>query len=329
MAHEITIRADNTAEMAFIGSRTNIWHGLGQELEEGASIEQWKKSAGLDWQVAESKVSYDSGVGSHTFPDRRVLYRSDTQAPLSIVSDSYKIVQPGEVLEFFRDLVQLHNMKLSTAGSLFGGKRFWALAELGKEFSVVDGDKIEGHLLLVTSVDGSLSTQARFVSTRVVCNNTLTIAMSENSKQFVKKSHHTVWDPKEVKIDLGLIDSSWDTYMTNLRRMASVPVSDSFARSYFEKKFYNPEVNADSQGWGAIKKVNELMNLYHSGTGSEFSKGTMWGMMNATTELFTHGSGKRDKSHQFWNSQFGGADDIKTEAYYDFVKIMDSELATV
>lgn len=322
MAHELTQRVDGKVEFAFTGPRSKIWHGLGAELEENLSIEEWKKASGLDWEVFESKVMYQSIDGDHTFPDKRVLFRSDSKAPLSIVSNDYKIVQPGEVLEFFRDVTKLHDMKLSSAGSLFGGKRFWALAELGKEFEAVDGDKIEGNLLLVTSVDGSLSTQARFVSTRVVCNNTLTVAMGEGSKRVVKKSHHSVWDPQEVKIDLGLLDGAWATYMNNIKKMTQVQVSTEHARAYFEKKFYAPDVLAENQGWGATKKVNELMNLFSNGAGSEFSKNTLWGIMNATTEHFTHGSGKRNASHQFWNSQFGSADTIKTEVYNDMNELV-------
>lgn len=322
MAHNLTVRADGTAEFAFTGSRDNIWHGLGAELDQNSTIEQWKTAAGMDWEIFESKISYQSITGSHIFDGKRALFRSDNKEGLSIVSDDYKVVQPGEILEFFRDLVALHDMKLSTAGTLFGGKRFWALADMGKDFTAVDGDRIDGRLLLVTSADGSLATQARFVSERVVCNNTMTIALAENSKHLVKKSHRSVWDPTAVKIDLGLIDSSWNNYMTNIREMAKVKIEDEQVRKYFQSKFYNPEVSVDDQGWGAIKKVNRLIELYNTGAGAEYSKGTLYGVLNAVTDLYTHGSGKRDSSHQLWDSQFGAGDNIKTEVYNDMMSLM-------
>ena len=322
MAHNITVRADGTAEFAFTGARENIWHGLGAELQENASIDDWKVAAGMNWQISDSPVKYTSGDGEFTFPDKRALFRSDTNAGLSIVSSDYKVVQPGEVLEFFRDLVSLHDMRLSTAGTLFGGKRFWALADMGKNFETVSGDRIDGRLLLVTSADGSLSTQARFVSERVVCHNTMTIALAENSKHLIKKTHRSDWDPESIKIDLGLIDSSWSTYMHNLRMMANTNIDDQSVRNYFQKKYYNPNVSVDEQGWGAIKKVSKLIELYNAGSGAEYSKGTLYGILNATTELYTHGSGKRNESHQFWDSQFGGGDNIKTETYNDMVALM-------
>lgn len=135
MAHELTQREDGMVEMAFSGPRSAIWHGLGQNVEENQSIEEWRKAAGLDWEVLESPVTYSSvgeeGVENHVFPDRKILFRSDNKEPLGFVGENFNIVQPEQVLEFFRDLVEQHGFKLSTAGSLFGGKRFWALADTG------------------------------------------------------------------------------------------------------------------------------------------------------------------------------------------------------
>lgn len=322
MAHEITMnRLTNKYEFAYNGEAA--WHGLGSELPDGASIETWKKSAGLDWEVFESIVTYQSFNGQHTFPDKRVLFRSDSQEPLSIVSADYHVVQPGEVLEFFRDITELHGFKLSAAGSLFGGKRFWATAEVGKTFNAVDDDEINGQLLLVTSVDGTLATQAKFVSTRVVCNNTLTVAMTENGKRAVRKTHASSWDAKEFKLDLGLIDTGWETFSENIKKLADFKVSDAFAWSFYQNKFFNHEIDAEKQGIGAIKKVNTLMELYRNGAGAEYSRGTAYGMLNAATELFTHGiTTKRDSSHQFWNSYFGKDEAMKNEVYSDLIEMV-------
>jgi phage/plasmid-like protein (TIGR03299 family) len=203
---------------------------------------------------------------------------------------------------------------------MFGGKRFWATADVGKEFHAVDGDKIDGQLLLVTSVDGTLSTQAKFISTRVVCNNTLTIALGENSKRSVRKTHSSIWEPTDFKIDLGIIDAGWEKFTSGIKSLVEKKVTDEFARQYFAETFYDKEKLAQDQGIGAIKKVNTLMELYRSGTGHEYSYGTAYGMLNAVTELFTHGISKnRDTSHQFWNSSFGKDDSIKNKIYSELM----------
>ena len=221
MAHEITLnRLSSKYEFAYSGEK--CWHGLGAELSEGASIDTWKQESGLNWEVMESAVRYSAFDGKTTqeltFPDKRVLFRSDTKDSLAIVSADYHVVQPGEVLEFFRDITEKQGYSLSAAGSLFGGKRFWATANVGKSMNAVDDDTITGQLLLVTSVDGTLATQAKFVSTRVVCNNTLTIAMGETGKS-VRKTHASAWDANAFKLDLGLIDSGWENSQPTSRNL--------------------------------------------------------------------------------------------------------------
>jgi len=156
MAHELTI-TNEKAEMAFIGDRSNIWHGLGQELTSGSPIEVWQKEAGMNWDINSSIVKYqDSESGELIYTGKKALYRSDNKEPLSIVSDRYKVVQPKEVLEFFRSLVSDAGMELSTAGTLFGGKKFWALADTKRSLTLGGKDVIGGYFLLSTSLDVTL-----------------------------------------------------------------------------------------------------------------------------------------------------------------------------
>lgn len=314
MSHEISVRENGFAEMAFTGSRGAIWHGLGQELPEDQTIEQWIVAAGMDWDVKQtaSRYSYVDDVGvmrSSVFPSKKTLYRSDTKAPLSVVGDKYNIVQPAAVLEFFRDLVQDHDMKLSTAGVLFGGRRFWALADVGESFKLNGEDEVKSNLLLTTSVDGTLATTAKFVSTRVVCNNTLTLATSEQG-QMVKKSHRSVFDPSAFKMDLGVYQNAWQEFMGNIRHMAATKVDDKLAEQFFtEMSTSNTKVSK--------LKVDRLDNLYRHGAGADMSVGTAWGLLNAVTELYTHGSNKTtgDQSNKFWSSYNGVWAGEKDKAY--------------
>ncbi|WP_414616819.1 DUF932 domain-containing protein, partial [Stenotrophomonas muris] len=92
------------------------------------------------------------------------------------VSKRFKVVQPGEILEFYRDLTQHSGFELETAGVLKGGKKFWAMARTGQSTSLKGRDRVDGYLLLATACDGTLATTAQFTSVRVVCNNTLQIA---------------------------------------------------------------------------------------------------------------------------------------------------------
>ena len=322
MAHELTFNSKTQKhEFAFTGSRSDIWHGLGQELTPGASIEDWVVEAGLAWEIFESKVMYQTATGPEVWNDKRVLFRSDTNEPLSVVGYDYKIVQPVEVLEFFRDLTALHGMELSAAGSLFNGKRYWATAKTGKSFEAVTGDNVDGYLLLVSSADGSLSTSARLTSTRTVCNNTLTVALNSGSKKMVKKSHRSDWDATQVKLDMGLVDESWENFSKSIKKLTEVEVTKKFATEYFQSKIYMPGVPVEDQASQRVNTVSKLLSLYESGNGATFSNGTAWGIVNAMTDLFSNGTGKRNPNSQFWDSYFGKGENMKNEAFNDMLAL--------
>ena len=110
------------------------WHGLGNELTPNQPIEVWAQQAGMDWRIESSDVNYmaQNERGQSIimpFEEQRVLYRSDTHAPLSVVSQRFQEVQPMEILHFYKDLTEQSGFELETAGVLKGGKKFWALAK--------------------------------------------------------------------------------------------------------------------------------------------------------------------------------------------------------
>ena len=137
MAHQLSFAANGQAEMAYMGQTP--WHGLGQKVSAGASLEEWMVQANLEWNILQSPVMYMNG-SMHEAPEYQVLYRSDTNAHLSVVSDRYKVVQPKEMLEFFRSLVDAEGFSIDTVGSLKGGRRMWALANTNVEDEVNNGE---------------------------------------------------------------------------------------------------------------------------------------------------------------------------------------------
>lgn len=134
--------------MAYAGETP--WHGLGNQLTQKQPIEVWQREAGMDWEIQESPVHFKSEtVGHlgaiHSFPEQKVLFRSDTKAPLSVVSQRYHTVQPREVLEFYRDLTEVSGYELETAGVLKGGRKFWALARTGQGATLKGNDQVNGY----------------------------------------------------------------------------------------------------------------------------------------------------------------------------------------
>ncbi len=312
MAHEIQT-------MAYTGAEP--WHGLGNLLPVDASLEAWQEAAGMNWHIHETPVLYniagDLGFHVKSNPDAKVLYRSDTQAHLSVVSKRYKIVQPNEVLEFYRDLTEAGGFTLETAGVLKEGRKFWALAKTGQETQLRGGDHVGAYLLLATSCDGTLCTTAQFTSVRVVCNNTLQMAVGA-SKGAVKVPHSTIFDPKVVKETLGLGLSSWDRFVTDIKRLADRPVHKFEAMSFLVKVLGDPNLPlADQPNQKALQHVHALYSGQGKGAAMPSANGTAWGLLNAVTQYVDHERRARSTDHRLDSAWFGQGAAIKGKAMHE------------
>lgn len=320
MSHEITTRANNFAEMAFVGETP--WHGLGQQLQQGASIEDWTIAAGMDWRVKRSKVRYFAnaeGTDQREWDDNHVLLRSDTGKPLGLVSDSYKVVQPKTVLEFFRDLTENAGYHLHTAGTLFGGRKFWALAKVA-EAVVTGNDRVGGYLLLSTSCDGSMATECRETTIRVVCNNTLSMARHAGRSGAIKVGHRSVFNADSVKAKMQDSAQHFAMFIQSARELSAKRVTKAMAAE-FVRKLLRPNEVVDLTGDDtkrAPKGEAEILNLFHSSAiGGTLlgTAGTAWGLVNACSEYYDHRQTAKSPSHKLDRAWFGSGDDMKTRAF--------------
>lgn len=312
MAHQIE-------RMAYVGQAP--WHGLGSKLSENRSIEIWRKEAGMDWHIQESPVHFKTEIcGEHatqTFTDQKVLFRSDTFKPLSVVSKRYQVVQPLDVLEFYRDLTDLFGYQLETAGVLKEGRKFWALARTGNSATLKGNDTVDSYMLLATSCDGTLATTATPTSIRVVCNNTLTIAINGTS-QAIKVPHSTRFDGTEVKRQLGLQVSNWQNFMYEMKLLAERKVTDAEAKQFVSRVICDtPAVSALSAKVAnvrAMKRVNELYEGHGIGAMLPAARGTAWGLLNAVTQYVDHERRARSTEYRIDSAWFGQGAAIKQRA---------------
>ena len=316
MAHELTIRADGYTEMAFVGATP--WHGLGQALDQNATIEQWRVAAGMDWTIESSPVCFmPHGFYGDivNFPKQNVLFRSDNEQPLSVVSDRYQVVQPADVLEFFRDLVEESGFRLHTAGTLFGGKRFWALAETGKFGEVCDGDGVGGFLLLSTSADKSLATTARFTNVRVVCNNTLSLSMQDNA-HCVSFTHARKFDHELIKSKLGAAVASFDGFMEMAKHLERQRITTTQADNFIKRILFTADqMQAPNFNLEKNRTYNKILNLFKGeAKGAELVGDTKWALLNSVTEYFDHHHPSRTDDARLNNTWFGNGDAIKNRA---------------
>lgn len=307
-------------QMAYVGATP--WHGLGNPLSPKQPLEVWQKEAGMDWEIKESEVRFMANtIGNlgtiHSYPDQKVLYRSDTKEALSVVSKRYQVVQPHDVLEFYRDLTEASGYELETAGVLKGGRKLWALAKTGQSTTLKGNDVVNGYLLLATSCDGTLATTATPTTVRVVCNNTLTIAVN-GASQAIKVRHSTRFDPIAVKMQLGIAVSQWDDFMYQMRTLVSRKVKSHEVKDYLRRAICDVQsVSPGSTGNANERALAKVQSLYEGqGRGAELeaAQGTAWGLLNAVTEYVDHERRARNSEYRMDTAWFGQGAVIKQRA---------------
>jgi phage/plasmid-like protein (TIGR03299 family) len=303
---------------ASYASTQREWHGLGQLMTTGASIEDWQREAGMDYKVQRSVIRYATERDlTHpsqfrTVDDKHVLFRSDTGAPLGVVSDGYKVVQPMEVLEFFRDWAEQGGLTIESAGVLFGGRRYFATAKLSDAVSIDGGrDTVVPYALLSTSADGSLATECRWTTVRTVCNNTLT--MARKGAAAFKVSHRSVFVAEDARMAVESAHEEFGAFMTAARYLSTVSMKVDEAEDMTLRLLMktNEEVTRASAGF------NRIMGLFNGqGMGSNFETAhdTAWGWLNAVTEYVDHHSRTRSEENRQASALWGQGDALKAKA---------------
>ncbi|MET3497084.1 DUF932 domain-containing protein [Variovorax boronicumulans] len=319
--------------MAYAGDTP--WHLLGHQLPPKQPIEVWARTAGMDWTIRETPVRYmtedlDAPEAIQplqtleTFAEQKVLYRSDTRAPLSVVSSRYQVVQPRAVLEFYRDLTEIGGYEMETAGVLKAGRKFWALARTGKQVVLKGSDVVDGYLLLATSCDGTLATTVTPTTVRVVCNNTLSIALDGTSNA-IRVPHNTRFDADAIKRQLGIAVSQWDNFMHRMKALSERKVKSKEAADYFLQVLCGPhagEAVREKHGTEqpgpphdrALKKVLALFEGQGRGAELAAAKGTAWGLLSAMTEFVDHERRARSREYRLDSAWFGQGAALKQRA---------------
>ena len=326
MNHDLTEQRAGRVEMAWQGQ--TLWRGLGQEMPAGASLDEWRKKAGMDWTLERATVQFSADGVQHTFhtpgalaargrsafgalAHRQVLYRSDTHQGLGVVSSRYKAVQPRQVLDFFNHYLDRQGFALSAAGTLRGGAVLWAAARTGLTDALPGGDVVEQCLLLTTSCDGTSATEARLMNLRLICANGL---MGWKEKTRVRVPHSRQFVGNDVHAELAVLNlnerrTSFADFMAAARRLAARPVSSQKASDYFaamvqrmRSGFMTPQFDAaqalaDARQRAqrdAIEKTDAYKTMLvlfdGAGRGADMpgSHGTAWGLLNAVTEYVDH-----------------------------------------
>ena len=167
--------------MAYAGELP--WHGLGTKVVADLTPEQMMQKAGVDWTVEKQDMITSGGS---TVKSKQALVRSSDGEVLDVVGKGWNPVQNAEAFNFFEEYVVAGDMQMHTAGSLNGGKMVWALAKTNDSFELFNGDVTENYFLFSNPHEFGKAIDIRMTPIRVVCNNTLTLSLNQDSNAMLK-----------------------------------------------------------------------------------------------------------------------------------------------
>lgn len=316
MAHEIE------GNKAFYVS-TPAWHKLGKVLTDAPTIEE-------AWNLAyphtlfkldiDAKIVDESGNAQYMpLKNSKVIMRDDG-LELSTVGSDFELVQPIEILEYFRPLLESGLVKLEAGGSLRGGSQMWALAKVqNADADILPGDKVEGYELFYTGFDGNLRAGKLSTNTRVVCANTLKASLNDGKHQ--TKFKHT----KNIRIRMQNAQDAVKQRLENFQKdvekyrfLAAKKVSELSQKVYVRNVFLTDSEKQDPKTISTKKEntIQHVINLIDTQKNLELvpaMRGTAWQAYNAVTQYLTHDYGRSDDS-RVQSQWFGETSRINSDA---------------
>lgn len=328
MAHNIDM-TNGRANVAYLGSRNDVWHRLGQEMTPGQSIEEWAAAAGLNWHAVKVQaVAVLAGGGFSHLPSTEVLrevegqkfvVRSDNGQPLGYVSDQYQPVQPLETLEWFKHYIEVDDrFQLDAAGSLKKGEIIWATAKFRDSLDVV-GDAHVARLLMTTTFDGSGATVNKGTMTRVICNNTLDAALGSDRKAVIRTRHSTRFDADRVRKELAAVISGFGQYKAMAEAMVAVDMSKEDVSQFFKAILDIPfDAKREDISGRKMNQFQALKDSYHATVQEGTKQLTGWAALNAVTRYVDHSrttrGGESADEARVISANFGSGSQLKAKA---------------
>jgi len=298
MAHELEI-INGEAQMFYRGEVP--WHKLGRYIDPQKKLtsEEAIVAAGLNWNV-QSKPLY---LADGTLAPSNAIVREDNNKILGVVSDKYTPLQNSEAFKFFDPFIDSGEAQFETAGSLRDGKRIWALAKINKDPLVIAGnDIVEKHILLSNSHDGTMAVRVGFTPIRVVCNNTLSMALQKGTSQLIRLKHtgNLHENLERVGEIMNLANQQFEATADQYRFLANKTVSSADLERFVKLVFTGPKYELlEKEGLKVNQQIiAKIIPLFEKGRGNDMReiKGTAWAAYNAVNEYLQYERGNNEDS---------------------------------
>ncbi len=291
MAHELEM-INGEAQMAYVGDVP--WHGLGTKVDRELTPDQFQKVAGLDWTVEKQPLVTATGI---PIKNKEALIRSSDNSVLDVVGTGWNPVQNSEAFEFFHDYVMAGDMEMHTAGSLKDGQMVWALAKTKESFELFNGDQTDNYFLFTNPHQFGKSINIRMTPIRVVCNNTLTLSLSQSTDKMVTVNHRKAFDPDMVKEQMGIAKEKMEQYKSMAAFLGGKRATGDNVIQYFNEVFGAPAKEKED---GVLpftsRNAKIAMENLNTQPGANFAEGSWWQAFNSVTYMTDHLQGREGDS---------------------------------
>ena len=286
MAHALEM-INGEAQMAYRLTSGVPWHGLGTPVDDDMTPIEMMKAAGLDWTVR--KVESFVEVNGEKIPTgQQALIRETDGKILTNVGGNWNPCQNETAFEFFNDFVKAGDMVMDTAGSINDGKMVFAAADVRDGFTLFGGDEVKGYLLFSNPHQYGKCIDVKFVMTRVVCNNTLSMALTEKGQPAIRVSHRNEFDAEKVKELLGISHTRVQQFKEAAEFLGSKRYGDEAFQTFLGKVF-----GTSSQDNKVLSRTAErAFEIVDTQPGAHFKPGSWWNAYNAVTYMTDHELGR-------------------------------------
>lgn len=286
MSHEIE-------QIAYVSNEANgrfvPWHGLGTPVEKAMTSAEALELGGLNWEVNPKPVFTETGF---EIPNYKANIRSSDNSVLGIVTDRYKIVQNKEAFAFTDALLD-GGVTYETAGSLRNGKTIWLLAKMPEK--KILGDKFDPYVCFTNSHDGTGAVKVCCTPIRVVCANTLNMALSSASRTWsTKHIGGMAYKLEEAKYTLGMTNAYIEKLDEEADKLANMKISEDEIHKILDEMFpVNENKDSDRKKANVESAKNEIMICYMAPDIAKFL-GTKYGFLNAVSDWVGHSTPARN-----------------------------------
>lgn len=263
-----------------LSAKERPWHGIGTVVEEAPTSEDAIKIAKLDWTVNQFPVF----ANGNEIPGYFANVRSDTNEALGLVRGRYKVIQNAEAFDFVDGIIENKDIecRYETAGSLFNGRRIFLLVKLPNKELL--GDDVENYLFFTNSHDGSSALTAGITNVRVVCNNTLQMAIRGAQRTWTCRHTDSIFAKKaQAQEALGLAV----TYMDSMDEIAEELATRKINEETFFRNLFHSKMNLASDK-AKQQTIERIHLIYNEKDDLQNFRGTAWGMYNAVADFVSN-----------------------------------------